>query len=398
MKRILYFMVAGLMAFTATSQSTVQCPSPEAISAMDSLSILFGDVYGIGMGQQLHEAEDVVIDIDQVVKGIEYVVNGDDDKDFIVGISTGVYIIDTFNKIKNDCGSPINKPLFFEQLKEGLLAETPADEADMETLDNHINEFFGQIQSGGGNRSLMDSLSVSLGYMYGAMTRDRLFDEELQNLDLEKTFRGIEYIANTEGDESYNVGLLLGYQVVNLFPYIQEQVRMPLNQDLFMEHLRSGLRVETFDEEATMALQEKIEPLMNRAVALSPDAIANKKAGEAYMEGLRKDKSFKFTKSGLAYKMLKKGKGKKFTEEDVVNTIYVAKHLDGTVFDSSDGEPILLSVHQVIPGFAEMLQLMKPGSKAIVVIPGELGYGNWGMNIVGPNETLIFEVETVGAK
>ena len=54
-----------------------------------------------------------------------------------------------------------------------------------------------------------------------------------------------------------------------------------------------------------------------------------------------------------------------------------------------------LSTNQVIPGFAEMLQLMKPGGKAIAVIPGNLAYGAMGVGDLGPNETLIFEIETV---
>ena len=170
---------------------------------------------------------------------------------------------------------------------------------------------------------------------------------------------------------------------------------MPLNKDLFMEHLTRGLSVAAIDEEEYRTLNDKIEMWMERVAELSPESIANKKAGEAYMEQLRKDKSFKFTKSGMAYKMLKKGKGEKFTEDDVVNTIYVAKYLDGTEFDSSDGEPMPLSTNQIIPGFAEMLQLMKPGGKAIVVIPGNLAYGAMGVGDLGPNETLIFEIETV---
>ena len=123
--------------------------------------------------------------------------------------------------------------------------------------------------------------------------------------------------------------------------------------------------------------------------------ITNKKAGEAYMEQLRKDKSFIFTKSGLAYKMLKEGKGTNFTKDDVVNTIYVGKHLDGTVFESSEGEPMPFISNQEIEGVSEMLQLMKPGGKAIVVIPGNLAYGAMGVGGLGPNETLIFEIETV---
>ena len=164
-----------------------------------------------------------------------------------------------------------------------------------------------------------------------------------------------------------------------------------------MEHLTRGLYVEAFDEEEYRTLDEKIDTLIERVAGLSPDGIANKKAGEAYMEQLRKDKSFKFTKSGLAYKMLKEGKGKISTEDDVVN--YVGKHLDGTVFDSSEGELMPLSIEFQIEGISEILQLMKPGGKAIVVVPSNLAYGISSINYsIGPNETLIFEIEIIDSQ
>ena len=173
---------------------------------------------------------------------------------------------------------------------------------------------------------------------------------------------------------------------------------MPLNKGLFMEHLISGLSVESTVEEDLQTLGLKIDPLIERVARLSPDGIANKKAGEAYMEQLRKDKSFKFTKSGLAYKMLKEGKGKNFTEDDIVTTNYVGKHLDGTVFDSSEGESMPFGG---IPCFSEIQQLMKPGSKAIVVIPSNLAYGASPISNaigLGPNETLIFEIEIIDSQ
>lgn len=117
------------------------------------------------------------------------------------------------------------------------------------------------------------------------------------------------------------------------------------------------------------------------------------------MEQLRKDQSFKFTKSGLAYKMLKEGNGKNSTEDDEVNVVsYVGKHLDGTVFDSSEGEP-MPRIEYEIKGVSEMLQLMKPGDKAIVVIPSNLAYGVSSINhAIGPNETLIFEIEIIDSQ
>ena len=210
----------------------------------------------------------------------------------------------------------------------------------------------------------------------------------------------IEYGFEQEYDET-SEDEQVGFQIVQTFDDIQRRACMPLNKGLFMEHLISGLSVESFDEEEYLTLYEKIDPLIERVAGLSPDGIANKKAGEAYMEQLRKDKSFKFTKSGLAYKMLKEGKGKNYTEDNEGNYVgnYVGKHLDGTVFDSSEGELMPFSIEFQIEGVSEILQLMKPGGKAIVVVPSNLAYGISSINYaIGPNETLIFEIEIIDSQ
>ena len=100
--------------------------------------------------------------------------------------------------------------------------------------------------------------------------------------------------------------------------------------------------------------------------------------------------------SGLQYEVLKKGKGKQPTAEDTVKTHYHGTLLDGTVFDSSveSGEPISFGVKGVIAGWTEALQLMKEGDKWRLFVPSELAYQDRGVGgDIGPNATLIFEVE-----
>ena len=102
------------------------------------------------------------------------------------------------------------------------------------------------------------------------------------------------------------------------------------------------------------------------------------------------------TQSGLQYKVITQGNGEKPVASDQVKVHYTGTLLDGTKFDSSldRGEPAVFGVTQVIPGWVEGLQLMPVGSKYIFWIPSELGYGERGAgNLIGPNSTLIFEVE-----
>ena len=207
----------------------------------------------------------------------------------------------------------------------------------------------------------------------------------------------MEYIANADTSRAFMQGLQMGMQIAQLYAGIEQQCGIPMNKSLFMKHLREGLMKTTpMGQEDMMALQSKIEPLLTKAIGQSPKAVANKKAGEEYMSKLKSDKDYTFTKSGIAYKVLAAGEGKNFSDSDVVKVNYVGRHLDGTEFDKSGDEPVPFNLKQVIPGFAEMIQLMKPGSKVTVVIPGELAYGAQGNHGIEPNETLIFDIETLG--
>lgn len=124
----------------------------------------------------------------------------------------------------------------------------------------------------------------------------------------------------------------------------------------------------------------------------------NEKAGKAFLDENGKRVEVKTTASGLQYEVLEEGSGKQPTAQDQVTVHYTGKLIDGTVFDSSveRGQPATFCVTQVIPGWVEALQLMKEGAKWRLFIPSNLAYGpNGAGNVIGPNSTLIFDVELI---
>jgi FKBP-type peptidyl-prolyl cis-trans isomerase len=125
-------------------------------------------------------------------------------------------------------------------------------------------------------------------------------------------------------------------------------------------------------------------------------AAKNKTEGEAFLAANKAKDGVVTLPSGLQYKILTAGTGPKPTASDSVVCNYRGTLINGTEFDSSykRGQSATFGVGQVIKGWTEALQLMPVGSKWQVVIPSSLAYGDRGAGAeIGPNATLIFEVE-----
>jgi FKBP-type peptidyl-prolyl cis-trans isomerase FklB len=124
----------------------------------------------------------------------------------------------------------------------------------------------------------------------------------------------------------------------------------------------------------------------------------NKKEGEAFLAQNKAKEGIVALPSGLQYKILTAGAGNKPALEDTVVCHYKGTLIDGTEFDSSykRNQPATFAVKGVIKGWTEALQLMAVGSKWQLFIPASLAYGESARgNVIGPNSTLLFEVELI---
>ncbi|MBY4675513.1 FKBP-type peptidyl-prolyl cis-trans isomerase [Marinobacterium arenosum] len=199
-------------------------------------------------------------------------------------------------------------------------------------------------------------------------------------------------LENEQQKLSYSLGLILGQQ-------LKQQVEK-LDFEAFrsgVETIYSGSEPKLTDEQVNEVMQafqaRKMEEQRQRFAEL---AAANMEKGKSFMAENAKKGSVQTTDSGLQYEELTAGTGKSPTAEDTVQVHYEGTLVDGTKFDSSydRGEPVSFPLNGVIPGWTEGLQLMKEGGKTRFVIPADLAYGPGGMgNAIGPNETLVFEVE-----
>jgi len=196
---------------------------------------------------------------------------------------------------------------------------------------------------------------------------------------------------------SYCIGLNMGKSMK------QEQVDIDL--DILFRGLKDALsdaKPALTDAEITEALATfQKEMTTKQADRLKDAADKNKKEGDAFLAENGKKEGVKTLPSGLQYKVIKAGTGKTPKATDTVVTHYRGTLLDGTEFDSSikRAEPATFVVNEVIPGWTEALQLMKVGDKWQLFLPTALGYGDRGAGrAIGPNATLVFEVELLEIK
>lgn len=174
-----------------------------------------------------------------------------------------------------------------------------------------------------------------------------------------------------------------------------------LDADIFAKGFKdtaSGAEPVMTDQEAQAAMTVfQAEMVAKKQEEMKKLSEENKKMGEAFLAENKKKEGVKTTASGLQYKVIKEGDGKKPGAKDMVKVNYKGTLVDGTEFDSSykRNEPATFPVSGVIPGWTEALLLMKTGSKYEIVIPSNLAYGEAGAGggIIPPNATLIFEVE-----
>jgi FKBP-type peptidyl-prolyl cis-trans isomerase FklB len=190
---------------------------------------------------------------------------------------------------------------------------------------------------------------------------------------------------------SYAIGLDFGQRLA--------RDGAPIELDAIMRGIRDGLtgaKPELTDEQITAAMDKYLAAL--EAKKAEQDKLLgekNKAEGAAFLAANAKKQGVKTTASGLQYKVLKVGAGAPPKATDVVKVHYHGTFMDGSVFDSSieRKEPAQFGVNQVITGWTEALQMMRPGDKLQLVIPSNLAYGERGNRGIPPNAVLVFEVE-----
>ena len=190
---------------------------------------------------------------------------------------------------------------------------------------------------------------------------------------------------------SYAIGLKLGERMLTQFNAENGFEMQALLEGLVTSV--SGKDRLLSDDEIESAIQKREQEL----VAMEKrKALEKLESGKAFLAHNKSIEGVTVTASGLQYAALVAGEGDSPSLIDTVLVHYHGTLMDGTVFDSSydRGQPVSFSLQSIIPGWQEVLQLMKPGDKWHVVLPPDLAYGDRGAgSIIGPNEVLLFDIE-----
>ena len=191
---------------------------------------------------------------------------------------------------------------------------------------------------------------------------------------------------------SYSIGMNIGFNL--------SRQKVDVNPDILFAGIKDAIAGKPqLTQEQVKDVMAQFEKDMEQKQKQAGEK--NKTDGAKFLEENKKKQGVKTTASGLQYKVMKDGTGANPKPTDMVTVNYRGTLIDGTEFDSSykRGQPATFPVNGVIKGWTEALQLMKVGSKYQVFVPANLAYGERSVSPeLGPNATLIFEVELLDAK
>jgi FKBP-type peptidyl-prolyl cis-trans isomerase FklB len=204
-------------------------------------------------------------------------------------------------------------------------------------------------------------------------------------------------LKSKKDKESYGVGADIG---ANL-----KRMGVEMNLDALFKGIKDAFttgKLALSEAELNGIMQAYHTELRARQMSATKEKMEmNQKAGDDYMAKFRAEKDVVALPSGVLYKVIKEGHGAKPVLDDTVECRYKGFLVDGTQFDGTgkDGAPISFNVKSTIPGWTEIVPMMPVGSSWKVVIPPRMAYGAVGVGgKIGPNSTLVFEIELVSIK
>lgn len=263
----------------------------------------------------------------------------------------------------------------------------------------------GNCSDGSCSNTTSDSLSTAYGSYVGAVLGNDY--QRMDDGNKKEFMRGMQIVFGANDDRNTQMGMQVALQMMGEIKQLENE-GVVIDRAKAMNAFKKAFLNDSLDMEAAQQAAQEFQTFMTKAreeamaakeaaKASAPEAVENVKLGNDYVAELKaNDADVKTTDSGLTYKIEAAGEGNKPESNATVVVNYTGRHLNGDVFDSTDGRgPATFNLQGVVPGFREGLMLLGKGGKATLYIPGELAYGANGQPSanIGPNEMLVFDVE-----
>lgn len=234
------------------------------------------------------------------------------------------------------------------------------------------------------------SLLISTNILAAQSTSPVTVNQPKTSVNFPKIVSKSPILKTTKGQISYSIG-------ADLAVNFKEQ-GIDVDPVSLEKGLNDTLHGKTLLTQTQMAdiLKNFQQELINKKQAeFRSISLKNKAQGDAFLAVNKTKPGVITTKSGIQYKVINAGNGESPTDTSKVKVEYTGSYINGTVFEKSK-EPITFPLNSVIPGWTEVLKLMKPGATYQVVIPSELAYGEHGVDkAIGPNQTLVFTIHLI---
>lgn len=255
-----------------------------------------------------------------------------------------------------------------------------------------------------------DSISVAYGEFAGSMMQNEFGQYAGNDQALRNDFvRGFQLVFGQNSDRNERIGMQVALNMLSELEQLEQQGLTIDKAKAVVAFKKAFLTDSVSPAEVQMrmasfrrmmeAATEQARAAKEAEKAQAPEAVENEAAGTAAVEALKaENKNVQTLPSGLVYVVETEGTGDKPAEDATVVVNYTGKHLNGEVFDSTDGRgSATFNLQGVVPGFREGLMQIAKGGKATLYIPGNLGYGTNGQPQagIGPNEMLVFDVELI---
>lgn len=259
--------------------------------------------------------------------------------------------------------------------------------------------------------ALGDTVATSLGNFAGAQAamsfiqmRESGDSARIAKMKKADFLRGLKQVLSADTNNlAYYEGLSMGLQLVNPVMGLSNE-GIPVDAKAVIKAFEETFNQDTVADmgtyysnyqDAMHKVQVAIKARQEAKLTEAPQAQANLKDGEAYAEKMVKE-GYQKSETGLVYKIENAGEGAKPKDNDLVTLAYTGKLIDGKVFDSN--ENATFRPDQVVPGFGEALKMLGKGGKMVAVIPANLAYGVHAPESIGPNQTLVFDIEVKDIK